>query len=250
MGVEEPDGLGFLLTASSFDEAQDEAIGFKVFSSQAPSRHEPQRTENMTSDPMHAPDFMSETDPARLLSKWFEEAAAKEPRDANAIQLATVDASGMPNIRSVLVKDQGTDGFTFYTNYESAKGRELLASRKAALLFYWKSLSRQIRVRGTIETVSDAESDAYFATRPREAQIGAWASRQSQAMSDRAELERRIEDARERFANSAVARPPYWSGFRLVPSYIEFWQERPFRLHDRLAFARHGDRWARSQLYP
>jgi len=200
--------------------------------------------------PMYAPDFLKETDPNRLIELWCAEARAEEPRDANAIQLATVDASGMPNIRSVLVKDQGADGFTFFTNFGSAKGQELLASRKAALLYYWKSLSRQIRVRGTIEIVTDKEADDYFATRPREAQLGAWASRQSEEMPGRAELERRIEDARERFANSNVQRPPHWSGFRLAPSYIEFWQERPFRLHDRLAFARDGNAWVRSQLYP
>jgi pyridoxamine 5'-phosphate oxidase len=202
------------------------------------------------SDPMYAPDFLKETDPVRLLQRWFDEAKLSEERDANAIQLATVDALGMPNIRSVLVKDQGADGFTFYTNFESAKGRELLASRKAALLYYWKSLSRQIRVRGAISTVTDKEADDYFATRPRDAQLGAWASRQSETMSDRAEFERRIEEARERFANSSVQRPAHWSGFRLTPSYIEFWQERPFRLHDRLAFSRDGGVWVRSLLYP
>jgi pyridoxamine 5'-phosphate oxidase len=156
----------------------------------------------------------------------------------------------MPNIRSVLVKDQNTDGITFYTNFESAKGRELLASRKAAILYYWKTLSRQIRIRGAIDTVDAETADSYFATRARDAQLGAWASNQSRPMASRAEFEKRFEEARERFANSSVPRPAYWSGFRLVPSYIEFWQERPFRLHDRLAFAKDGNAWRRSQLYP
>ena len=202
------------------------------------------------SDPMHAPDFLAETDPFGLVERWCQEADAKEPRDANAIQVATVDAAGMPNIRSVLVKDRGADGFTFYTNFESTKGSELLASRKAALLYYWKSLSRQIRVRGTVDIVSDATADAYFATRPRDSQLGAWASHQSHEMTDRGEFERRMKEMRERFANSNVPRPPYWSGFRLIPSYIEFWQERPFRHHDRLAFQKDGTSWRRSLLYP
>jgi len=201
-------------------------------------------------DPMHAPDFLSETEPFRLVEAWCQEADLKEPRDANAIQVATVDASGMPNIRSVLVKDRGPDGFTFYTNFESAKGRELLAARKAALLYYWKSLSRQIRVRGAVDIVSDATADAYFATRPRDSQLGAWASHQSHQMAERGEFARRMKEMRERFANSAVPRPPHWSGFRLIPSYIEFWQERPFRHHDRLAFEKDGNSWRRSLLYP
>jgi pyridoxamine 5'-phosphate oxidase len=200
--------------------------------------------------PMHAPDFLSETEPFRLVETWCLEADKAEPRDANAIQVATVDASGMPNIRSVLVKDRGADGFTFYTNFESAKGRELLASRKAALLYYWKSLSRQIRVRGPVEIVSDATADAYFATRPRDSQLGAWASHQSHEMKQRRDFETRMYEMRERFANSDIPRPSYWSGFRLLPSYIEFWQERPFRHHDRLAFEKDGNSWRRSLLYP
>ncbi len=156
----------------------------------------------------------------------------------------------MPNIRSVLVKDRGPDGFIFYTNFESAKGRELLASRKAAILYYWKSLSRQIRVRGAIDIVADATADEYFATRPRDSQLGAWASHQSHEMKQRADFEIRVKEMRERFANADVPRPPYWSGFRLDPSYIEFWQERPFRHHDRLAFEKTGNAWRRSLLYP
>jgi pyridoxamine 5'-phosphate oxidase len=202
------------------------------------------------SDPMYAPDFLAETDPFHLVAAWCAEAAKAEPRDANAIQLATVDDAGWPNIRSVLVRHQGRDGFTFFTNFNSAKGHELLKSRKAALLYYWKSLSRQIRVRGAVEIVSDQIADDYFATRPRESQLGAWASDQSSPMNGRAEFEERLEDASKRFANSTVPRPPNWSGFRLVPAYIEFWQERPFRLHDRLAFTRDNEIWHRSVLYP
>jgi len=204
----------------------------------------------MADNPMYAPDFLNETDPFRLIEAWCREADEKEPRDANAIQVATVDAAGMPNIRTVLVKDRGADGFTFYTNFESAKGHELLATRRAALLYYWKSLSRQIRIRGAIDVVSDATADAYFATRPRDSQLGAWASDQSREMHVRADFETRMKEMRERFANSAVPRPPYWSGFRLTPSYIEFWQERPFRHHDRLAFDKTGNMWRRSLLYP
>lgn len=204
----------------------------------------------MKPDPMHAPDFLEATEPFALLARWSAQAADTESRDANACQIASVDAAGMPNIRTVLVKDQGTEGFVFYTNTKSAKGRELNASHKAALLYYWKALSRQIRVRGEVGPVTSAEADAYFATRPRDAQIGAWASIQSEAMASREEFERRIAEFSERFANSPVPRPAHWSGFRLVPSYIEFWQERPFRLHDRLAFTREGKAWRRSQLYP
>jgi pyridoxamine 5'-phosphate oxidase len=204
----------------------------------------------MTRDPMLTPDFLAATDPFDLLARWSLEAQAAEPRDANACQLATVDAQGLPNIRTVLVKDQGPEGFVFYTNIESAKGRELKAAGKAALVLYWKTLSRQIRVRGLVGRVSDAEADAYFATRPREAQLGAWASQQSAAMAGRAELEARIDEFGKRFANATVPRPSHWSGFRLTASYIEFWQERPFRLHDRLVFTLVGAVWQRSQLYP
>jgi pyridoxamine 5'-phosphate oxidase len=204
----------------------------------------------MNPDPMRAPDFLSAAEPFDLLARWYGEAQGAEPRDADACQLATVDAVGMPNCRTVLLKDYGPDGFVFYTNSQSAKGKELQATHKAALLLYWKTLSRQIRVRGTVDLVSAVEADAYFATRPREARIGAWASAQSEIMPSREELERRIQEFSERFAKSDVPRPDHWCGFRLLPSYIEFWQERPFRLHDRLAFVRAAGEWRRSQLYP
>jgi pyridoxamine 5'-phosphate oxidase len=201
-------------------------------------------------DPTRAPDFLNETDPFHLVEKWCAEAEAAEPRDANAIQVATVDEAGLPDIRTVLVRGRSEAGFAFFTNFQSAKGRQLLTSRKAALLYYWKSLSRQIRVRGPVEVVTEAEADDYFATRPRDSQIGAWASDQSRPMASRAVFDARIAEFGERFANSSVPRPPHWSGFRLIPTYIEFWQERPFRLHDRLVFTRAGDSWRREQLYP
>jgi pyridoxamine 5'-phosphate oxidase len=198
---------------------------------------------------MNAPDFLSATEPFALLDRWYAEAREREPRDANACQLATVDAVGMPNVRTVLLKDVGEEGLVFYTNANSAKGQEL-KSGKAAILLYWKSLSRQIRVRGSVAQVSAREADDYFTTRPREAQIGAWASMQSDVMPSRGEFDRRIEEFGKRFANSSVPRPPHWCGFRLTPTYIEFWHDRPYRLHDRLVFAREGAGWRRSQLYP
>ncbi|MFO1186233.1 MAG: pyridoxamine 5'-phosphate oxidase [Alphaproteobacteria bacterium] len=203
----------------------------------------------MQQSPMHAPDFLSAAEPFGLLARWYAEAQASEPRDHNACQLATVDAAGLPNVRTVLLKDAGREGFVFFTNTESAKGEEL-KSGKAAILLYWKTLSRQIRVRGAVLQVSAREADDYFATRPREAQIGAWASMQSRELPDRAEFERRITEFGKRFANASVPRPPHWCGFRLSPEYIEFWQERPFRWHDRLAFAREAVGWRRFQLYP
>lgn len=203
----------------------------------------------MPQDPMHAPDFLSATEPFALLARWYGEAFEKEPRDPNACHLATVDTSGMPNVRTVLLKDVGAQGLVFYTNANSAKGQEL-RSGKAAILLYWKTQSRQIRVRGSVAQVSAHEADEYFATRPREAQIGAWASIQSDVMPSRGEFDRRIEEFGKRFANSSVPRPPHWCGFRLTPAYIEFWQERPFRLHDRLVFAREGAEWRRFQIYP
>lgn len=199
---------------------------------------------------MHAPDFLQAEDPFVLFAKWFEEAKAQEPRDAEAAQIATVDADGMPNVRTLLVKNPGPEGFVFYTNFESDKGIELLNTHKVALLYYWKSLSRQVRLRGLVESVLPEEADAYFASRPQDSQLGAWASLQSQPMSSRAAFEKRFQEAGERFANAIVPRPSHWSGFRLIPSYIEFWQERPHRLHDRLAFTREGGDWQRTQLYP
>jgi pyridoxamine 5'-phosphate oxidase len=191
-------------------------------------------------------------EPLALFHEWFEEAKRKEPNDPNAMSLATVDGSGMPNVRMVLLKEYDERGFVFYTNYESSKGTELMNAPKAALCFHWKSLRRQVRLRGSVEPVSAAEANAYFATRPRDSRIGAWASKQSRPLESRFALEKAIAKFAARFALGEVPRPPFWSGFRVLPLSIEFWQDRPFRLHDRLLFTRDGVHapWSTSRLYP
>ena len=194
--------------------------------------------------------LLSETDPIALFSEWLAEAVKSEPNDANAMTLATVDESGMPDARMVLLKGVDERGFAFYTNLESAKGRELGATPKAALGFHWKSLRRAVRVRGAVEPVSEAEADAYFASRARSARIGAWASDQSRPMPDRFALEKRVAEVGLRFGLGEVPRPPNWSGFRVIPATIEFWRDRPFRLHERLLFTRAADGWTTSRLYP
>jgi pyridoxamine 5'-phosphate oxidase len=193
---------------------------------------------------------ISETDPIALFALWLSEAVKREPNDANAMTLATVDADGWPDARMVLLKGVDAAGFTFFTNLESAKGRQLAANPRAALVLHWKSLRRQVRVRGPISSVADAEADAYFATRARSAQIGAWASEQSRALPDRLALERRIAEMGLKFGLGAVPRPPHWSGFRLEPRQIEFWRDRPFRLHERLTYERADDGWRVGRLYP
>jgi pyridoxamine 5'-phosphate oxidase len=202
-------------------------------------------------------DFQGADDPFSLFESWLAEAGSSELNDANAMSLATVDQRGMPNVRTVLLK--GIDeagypdrGFVFYTNLGSAKGQELSAHGRAALLFHWKSLRRQVRVRGIVTPVEPDEADAYFASRPRGSQIGAWASDQSRYLTSRESLEQRVADIDARFAGTEVRRPPYWSGFRLTPLEIEFWHDRPYRLHDRLVFRRPQTRepWHKQRLFP
>lgn len=189
-------------------------------------------------------------DPLALFAEWLAEAVKSEVNDPNAMALATADADGLPDVRMVLLKDAGADGFVFYTNLGSAKGRQLAASGKAALLFHWKSLRRQVRVRGTVSSVSEAEADTYWATRARPAQLGAWASEQSRPLPDRLAFEKAIAAYGLKFGLGKAPRPPHWSGFRLTPSHIEFWRDRPFRLHERLVFDAAPGGWTTSRLYP
>ena len=197
-------------------------------------------------------DFTAADDPLRLFSAWLKDASASEPRDPTAMTLATVDTDGTPNARMVLLKGLDERGFVFYTNMDSQKGRELDEKPAAALVFYWKSLNRQIRVRGSVERVTDAEADAYFATRPKQAQIGAWASKQSQPLESRLAFEKAVALYAAKYAIGTVPRPPRWSGYRIVPLTIEFWHDRPFRLHDRIEFKREaiGAPWVKTRLYP
>ncbi|AWC25090.1 Pyridoxine/pyridoxamine 5'-phosphate oxidase [Aminobacter sp. MSH1] len=205
----------------------------------------------MTDTELTSGDFTESAEPYRLFAAWLKDATASEPNDPNAVALATVDTDGLPDVRMVLLKGFDEHGFVFYTNFESAKGREILATMKAAMCFHWKSLRRQVRVRGPVEIVSDAEANEYFATRPRGSRIGAWASKQSRPLESRFALEKAVAEYTVRHAIGEIPRPAHWSGFRIVPSQIEFWHDRPFRLHDRVVFTRAADGgWDKDRLYP
>ncbi len=203
-------------------------------------------------NPLKATDFTTRDDPFALFAEWLAEAERSEPRDPNAIALATVDASGLPDVRMVLLKGADARGFVFYTNEESAKGRELGSNPQAAFVLYWKSLNRQIRVRGPVEPASDAESDAYFASRHPRSRLGAIASRQSRPLESREALERAVAELEARYADGEIPRPANWHGFRINPLHIEFWHDRPSRLHDRVLFSRGSESasWTRQRLYP
>ncbi|BCM85965.1 pyridoxamine 5'-phosphate oxidase [Methylobacterium indicum] len=195
-------------------------------------------------------DFTQNPDPWGLFRQWFADAQASEPEDPNAMALATSGADGLPDVRIVLLKDADERGFVFYTNTLSMKGQELADNPQAALVLHWKSLRRQVRARGPVTKVSDAEADAYYASRPRDSRLGAWASRQSQPLESRDALIRAVDEVRARFPDEAVPRPPHWTGYRIAPVTMEFWQDGAYRLHDRVRFTREGEGWAGNRLYP
>jgi len=197
-------------------------------------------------------DFTAADEPFGLFAAWLKDATASEPNDPNAMALATVDASGLPDVRMVLLKGFDSSGFVFFTHIASQKGRQLADSAKAALVFHWKSLRRQVRVRGSVTPVTPREADAYFATRPRQSQLGAWASKQSQPLESRFAFEQAIATETAKHMVGAVPRPPGWSGYRIAPQSMEFWHDRPFRLHDRIVFERatQDAAWTRTRLYP
>lgn len=197
-------------------------------------------------------DFTEENEPFALFGEWLKEAEQSEVNDPNALALATVDETGLPNVRMVLLKGFDVEGFVFYTNFESRKGQEILGQKKAAMVFHWKSLRRQVRIRGPVEVVSDAEADEYFASRARGSRLGAWASKQSRPLESRFALEKAVAEYTARYPFGEIPRPPHWSGFRLKPTSIEFWHDRPFRLHDRVEFRRETPEspWAKVRMYP
>jgi pyridoxamine 5'-phosphate oxidase len=190
------------------------------------------------------------SDPFQLFDQWLAEARVGEPNDPEAMAIATSTRDGRPSVRIVLLKGHGPDGFVFYTNEQSAKGEQLAANPSASLLFHWKSLRRQVRVEGPVERVGDQQADAYFASRARDSQLGAWASDQSRPLNSRAIFEQRFEEVRRRYEGADVPRPPHWGGYRVVPERIEFWSDRPHRLHERRLFVRDGDSWNEGLLYP
>lgn len=198
----------------------------------------------------NAVEIFDREDPFKLFADWFADAKKREANDPNAMALATSDEAGLPDVRMVLLKDFDQNGFVFYTNLESAKGRQILSNAQAAICFHWKSLRRQVRIRGAVKSVSDEEADEYFASRARDSRIGAWASQQSRPLESRFALEKAVARDAARFGLGEVPRPANWSGFRLCPSHMEFWRDRPFRLHDRLVFDRQGEGWTTSRLYP
>lgn len=189
-------------------------------------------------------------DPFERFGEWFDKATESEVSNPNAVALATADAAGVPSVRMVLLKSWGPDGFVFYTNLESHKGRDLAENPHAALCFHWKSLDRQIRIEGPVVPTTDAEADAYFDSRPRDSRIGAWASQQSRPLESRLHFEKEIAKYAAKYAIGTIPRPPYWSGFRIVPEVIEFWQEKAFRLHDRLVFRCEDGEWKTEKLFP
>jgi pyridoxamine 5'-phosphate oxidase len=206
----------------------------------------------MSGSELTSGDFTQESEPFALFARWLKDAEASEPNDPNAVAVATVDEHGLPNVRMVLLKGFDEQGFVFYTNFESQKGQEILDQKKAAMCFHWKSLRRQVRIRGPVEVVSDAEADAYYASRPRGSRIGAWASKQSRPLEGRFALEKSVAEYTARYAIGEIPRPSYWSGFRIRPTSIEFWHDRQFRLHDRVEFRREDPEgsWNKVRMYP
>ncbi|ASS54175.1 pyridoxamine 5'-phosphate oxidase [Rhizobium leguminosarum] len=206
----------------------------------------------MSANELTSGDFTESGEPFKLFAEWLKEAEASEPNDPNAVALATVDEDGLPNVRMVLLKGFDDNGFVFYTNFESQKGREILGQKKAAMCFHWKSLRRQVRLRGPVEIVTDAEADDYFKTRARGSRIGAWASKQSRPLESRFALEKAVAEYTARYAIGEIPRPAHWSGFRIRPTSIEFWKDQKFRLHDRVEFRRPSPEgeWDKVRMYP
>lgn len=206
----------------------------------------------MSEHELTSSDFTARNEPFALFAEWLKEAESSEVNDPNAVALATVDENGLPNVRMVLLKGFDHNGFVFYTNFESQKGKEILGQKKAAMCFHWKTLRRQVRLRGPVEIVSDQEADEYFRSRARGSRIGAWASKQSRPLESRFALEKSVAEYAARFAIGEIPRPQYWSGFRISPLSIEFWRDQQFRLHDRVEFRRttpEGD-WEKVRMYP